>query len=111
MPLGMQFLTRKLLTTTGPFGFPIRGSISSMVPVVRSGVRVLGTALALATRKWPVLGLKAEPPIPAGERAPLQFPARTVWLQNNPALAMIGPSWQSTFFPPVARLAVPQAPA
>src|SRR5260370_42228230 len=77
----MQFLTVKALITTGPFGFPIRGSISSMVPTVKSPV-----AFALLTRKWPVLGLKAEPPIPAGEMAP-----------PNPAI--MGPRWQGTSTP------------
>src|SRR5215467_3616280 len=102
--VGMQFLTVKLLMTTGPFGFPSLGSISSMVPTVRSPV-----AFALVTRKWPVLVLKAEPPIPAGEMAPEQFPAGVNWLQNAPAKVRIGPWWQGTFLPP-APTPVPETP-
>src|SRR5262249_52394269 len=44
--VGMQFETGKLLTTIGPLGLPILGSISSMVPMVG-----LGVALALVTKK------------------------------------------------------------
>src|SRR6266700_2380786 len=86
MLVGMQFLTGKVFATIGPAGFPSRGSISSMVPAVRSPV-----ALPLVTRKWPVLGLKADPPRPARETAPAQFAAGAAWLQNTPVAETTGP--------------------
>jgi hypothetical protein len=76
MLVGMQFGIRKLLMTTGPQEAPPHlvsvnlGSISSTVPTVRSPV-----AFEFVTRKCPVLGLKAEPPIPAKAVAPTQLEA------------------------------------
>src|SRR5712692_225897 len=95
----MQFGILKLLTTTGP-NAPF-GSISSMVPTVKSPV-----AFPLVSRKWPVLGLKAEPPNPTRETAPLQPAAGVPWLQNAPEVLVpteksrMGPWWQGTSVPP-----------
>src|SRR5260370_31951784 len=83
MLVGMQLGIRKLLMTTGPQEDPPQlvsvslGSISSIVPTVRSLV-----AFEFVTRKWPVLGLNAEPPIPAKAVAPTQLDG-VAWLEQN----------------------------
>src|ERR1700687_1488768 len=100
MLVGIQFGVTKLLTTTGPLGFPIRGSITSTVPTVR----LVGLALPFVTRNMWLLGLKAEPPNPAKDTTPVQLGSGVAWSwsQNAPLLALImGPWWQGTFTPPV----------
>src|SRR5215469_13618243 len=88
MLVGMQLRIGKVFTTTGPFGFV--GSISSTVPRVRS----VGEALAFVTRKCPVLGLKADPPIPAIATAPKQGLEGLAWLaQYVPSGLICGPWW------------------
>src|SRR5712692_10738929 len=98
----MQFGILKLLTTTGP-NAPF-GSITSMVPTVRSPV-----AFPFVTRNMPLLGLKAEPPNPTRETAPAQPAAGAIWSQNTPAEVRTGPWWQGTSAPP-APMPVPETP-
>src|SRR5260370_27648181 len=76
MLVGKQLGVGKVLMTTGPFG--LLGSISSTVPTVRS----VGLALPFVTRKCPVLGLKAEPPIPVRATAPKPLPGGASWLEQ-----------------------------
>ena len=85
--VGMQSVITKVLTTTGPLGFPSRGSISSMAPTL-----VIPMELEFDSNKWPVLGFQTMPPKPAGDMAPAQLAAGEDWLQKVPiVVSSMGP--------------------
>src|ERR1700740_1177305 len=103
-PLGWQLGTGKLLITAGtPLGGPPgnvwKGSISSTLPTVTSPA----IEFEFVTRKWPVFGLKADPPIPARATAPTQpagVPGPGVQKTPPTWVAVVavscGPWWQAT---------------